>query len=81
MTPFSSEPGGRQPWCLRRQKSDIRCLIFPGLMPIEIQVLQDRDVVLTELFHEEWLAIDWARVYAERLKAQGWHDSPQSDLS
>jgi hypothetical protein len=50
-------------------------------MPIEIQVLQDRDVVLTELFHEEWLAIDWARVYAERLKAQGWHDSPQSDLS
>ena len=62
-------------------KKHIRCMIFPGLMPIEIQVLQDRDVVLTELFHEEWLVIDWARVYAERLKAQGWHDSPQSDLS
>ena len=43
-------------------------------MPIEIRVLQDRDVVLTELFPEEWLAMDWARVYAERLKAQGWRD-------
>jgi hypothetical protein len=50
-------------------------------MPIEIQVLQDRDLVLTELFQEEWLAIDWARVYAERLRAQGWRDSPAADLS
>jgi hypothetical protein len=68
-------------WCLRRRKSDVRCLIFPGAMPIEIRVLQDRDVVLTELFQEEWLAIDWARIYGERLKAQGWRDSPDVELS
>ena len=45
-------------------------------MPVEIQVLQDRDVVLTELFQEEWLALTWARIYADRLKQQGWFDSP-----
>lgn len=50
-------------------------------MPIEIQVLQDRDIVLTERFQEEWLAVDWARVFGERLKAQGWRDSPNADLS
>lgn len=51
-------------------------MLYPGTMPVEIQVLQERDVVLTELFQEEWLATNWARAYAERLKLQGWHDSP-----
>jgi hypothetical protein len=51
-------------------------VIFPDVRPIEVQVLQDRDVVLTELFPEEWLALSWARVYAHRLKEQGWQDSP-----
>ena len=81
MTAFSTQPGGRLLWCLRRRKSDVRCLIFPGAMPIEIHVLQDRDIVLTELFQEEWLAIDWARVYGERLKAQGWRESPDAEPS
>jgi hypothetical protein len=43
-------------------------------MPVEVQVVQDRDVVLTELFQEEWLALNWARAYGDRLKQQGWHD-------
>ena len=72
---------GRVLWCLRRRKCDVRCLIFADAIPIEIRVLQDRDLVLTERFQEEWLAIDWARIYGERLKAQGWRDSPESDLS
>ena len=50
--------------------------MYPNGMPVEVQVLQDRDVVLTELFQEEWLALNWARAYCERLKLQGWHDSP-----
>jgi len=60
--------------------SDIRCVLHPGTRPVEVQVLQDRDVVLTESFQEEWLAVNWAHAYGERLKAQGWHDSPGSPL-
>jgi len=73
---YTVQPGARVLWCLRRRKSDVRCVIFPHVLPVEVQVLQDRDVVLTELFAEEWLALNWARVYADRLKQQGWQDSP-----
>ena len=45
-------------------------------MPVEVQVIQDRDVVLTELFQEEWLALNWSQAYLERLKQQGWHETP-----
>jgi len=51
-------------------------VLFSNTVPVEVQVLQDRDVVLTEIFPEEWLAVTWAKVYADRLKAQGWFDSP-----
>ena len=44
-------------------------------MPVEVQVIQDRDVVLTELFQEEWLALNWSQAYLERLKVQGWHET------
>jgi hypothetical protein len=47
-------------------------------MPVEVQVVQDRDVVLRELFQEEWLALNWSRAYLERLKEQGWQESPAS---
>jgi hypothetical protein len=63
-------------WCLRRRASDVRCvLVGPGL-PVEIQVVQDRDIILTELFPDESLAVHWAKVYSERLRGLGWHDSP-----
>jgi len=52
--------------------------MYPEPIPVEIRVLQDRDVVLTELFQEEWLATSWAKAYADRLRQQGWHDSPAS---
>jgi hypothetical protein len=63
-------------WCLRRRKSDVRCVIYPALVPVEVRVVQDTDLVLTEHFPEEWLAVNWAKIYAERLKLQGWNDSP-----
>lgn len=44
--------------------------------PIEVPILQDRDVVLTEVFPEEDLAVKWARLYGERLKQQGWFEPP-----
>jgi hypothetical protein len=71
-------PDARVLWCLRRRASDIRCVLYPRVTPVEIQVLQDRDVVLTELFPEEWLAINWAQAYGERLKNQGWREIPAS---
>jgi hypothetical protein len=72
------EPEGRVLWCLRRRASDIRCVLYPKALPVEVQVLQDRDVVLTELFPEEWLALNWASAYGDRLKEQGWRDVPTS---
>lgn len=72
----SVPPGARVLWCLRRRTSDIRCVLHPGTRPVEVQVLQDRDVVLTEIFQDEWLAETWARAYGDRLKAHGWQDSP-----
>jgi hypothetical protein len=53
----------------------VRCVIFSNAMPVEVQVIQDRDVVLTELFQEEWLALNWSRAYLERLKLQGWQET------
>jgi len=73
---YSVQPDARVLWCLRRRASDIRCVLYPHAMPVEVQVLQDRDVVLTELFPEEWLAVNWARAYGNRLKGQGWQDVP-----
>jgi len=75
---YTVQPGARMLWCLRRRSTDVRCILYPNEMPVEVQVLQDRDVVLTELFQEEWLALNWARAYCERLKLQGWHDSQPS---
>jgi len=52
----------------------VRCVLYPSGMPVEVQVVQDRDVVLTELFQEEWLALNWSKAYLERLKQQGWQE-------
>ena len=59
-------------WCLRRRSSDVRCVLYASRMPIEVRILQDRDVVLTEVFPAEELALKWARLYGERLRQQGW---------
>ena len=68
--------GARVLWCLRRRASDIRCVLYSNSTPVEVHVMQDRDVVLTERFAEEWLAVTWARAYGDRLKSQGWQDRP-----
>ena len=75
MTTDFVEPGARMLWCLQRRASAVRCIMIARGLPVEVQVVQDRDVVLTELFPEEWLAVNWARAYEGRLKEQGWHDA------
>jgi len=73
-----ANPGGpRVLWCLRRRKSDVRCVLYSALKPVEVQILQERDLVLKELFAEESSAVEWAREYGARLRRQGWRDSPE----
>lgn len=72
----SVSPGGRVLWCLRRRSSDVSCVLYTETLPVVVQVLQDRDAVLTEIFPEELLAVQWASAFGDRLKQQGWHESP-----
>jgi len=74
-------PEGRVLWCLRRRRSDVSCVLRANTIRIEVQVLQDREVVLTELFPEEQLALAWADRYERRLRDIGWQDSPASRAS
>jgi len=48
--------------------------------PVEVRVLHDREVVVTEIFQEEWMALKWARAYRDRLRAQGWNDVPDGPV-
>ena len=78
-TPVVS-PDARVLWCLRRRSSDVRCVLYATTLPVEVRILQDRDVVLAEMFPEEDLAVRWAKAYGERLREQGWSEMsvPQS---
>ena len=49
--------------------------MYATALPIEVRVLQDRDVVLEEVFPDEGLAVKWAKAYGERLKQQGWNEA------
>jgi hypothetical protein len=73
---YAVQPGARVVWCLRRRATDVRCVILGQGMPVEVHIVHDRDVVVTEIFQEEWMALNWARIYGERLRAQGWLDVP-----
>ena len=51
------------------------------LIPVEVQVVHDGDLVVVELFEEERFALGWSRSYEQRLREQGWADSPVSKAS
>ena len=74
MAEYAVQPGARVVWRLRRRSTDVRCVVLPASMPVEVQVVHGDDVVLTEIFQEEWMAMNWARAYRDRLRAQGWGD-------
>ena len=65
-------------WCLKRRATDVRCVVFAHDTPVEVHVVHGLDVVLTEIFQEEWMAVKWARAERERLRAQGWDDVPEN---
>ena len=78
MPNYAVQPGARVVWCLKRRTTDVRCVMLAQGMPVEVQVVHGRDVVVTEIFQEEWMAMNWARAYRERLRAQGWDDVPDA---
>jgi hypothetical protein len=63
---------------MKRRSTDVRCVVHAHGMPVEVQVVHGLDIVLTEVFQEEWMALNWARAYKERLRAQGWNDVPDA---
>jgi hypothetical protein len=71
------QPGARVVWCLKRRATDVQCIVFAQGMPVEVHVRHGGDIVVTEIFQEEWMALNWARAYRERLRAQGWDDVPE----
>ena len=71
------QPGAHVVWCLKRRSTDVRCVVLAEGTPVEVRVVHDHEVVVTELFQEEWMALNWARAYRERLRAQGWDDVPE----
>ena len=80
MSPSNLPPNERVLWCLRRRRTDVTC-VLRGSIPVEVQVVHDREVVVAELFEEERFALGWARSYEQRLREQGWADSPVSKAS
>lgn len=76
MSANTAGPGGRVLWSLRRRRTDVRCVLYADATLIEVQVLQERDLVLKERFLEERLALGWAVEYRSRLLEHGWRDSP-----
>jgi hypothetical protein len=77
VTTFDVEPGARVLWCLRRRASDVRCVLYASAMPVEVRIVQDRDVVLKELFSAETFATAWAEEYRGRLQQHGWRPRPE----
>ena len=74
---YAVHPGARVLWCLRRKRTDVRCVLFSDMTPIEIQVLHDSDLVIKELFADEAIALTWALEYGDRLRQHGWRDSSE----
>jgi hypothetical protein len=54
----------------------VRCVLYAAAAPIEVHVLHDADLILKESFLDESLALEWAVAYGDRLRGQGWQDSP-----
>ena len=74
MAEYTVQPGARVVWCLKRRSTDVRCVVLSQNAPVEVHVVHGPDVVLSEIFQEEWMAMNWARAYRDRLRAQGWQD-------
>jgi hypothetical protein len=46
-------------------------------VPVEVRIVQDRDLVLKEIFPGESFATAWADEYSQRLQQRGWRPHPE----
>ena len=81
MAKYAVQPGARVVWCLKRRSTDVRCVVMSQGMPVEVQVVHGPEIIVSEIFEEEWMALKWARAYRERLRAQGWRDVPDGSAA
>lgn len=81
MAKYAVQPGARVVWCLKRRSTDVRCVVMSQGMPVEVQVVHGPEIIVSEIFQEEWMALKWARAYRERLRAQGWLDVPDGSAA
>ena len=81
MANYAVQPGARVLWCLRRRRTDVRCIVLAEGVPVEVHIVHDGDVVVMQVFQEEWMALNWARAYRDGLHGHGWHDVPVSEAS
>ena len=65
---------------MKRRATDVRCVLFAQGKPVEVQVVHGHDIVVTEVFQEEWMAVRWADAYRGRLQAQGWNDVAEESV-
>ena len=77
MTAFDIDPGAQVLWCLRRRASDVRCVLYSSSVPVQVHIIQDRDVVLKESFATGAAAEWWAQEYGRRLLQHGWSAHPE----
>ena len=77
MANYAVQPGARVVWCVKRRATDVRCIVMSQAVPVEVHVMHGPDIIVSEIFQEEWMALKWARAYRERLRAQGWQDVPE----
>jgi hypothetical protein len=77
VTTFTVDPGSRVLWCLRRRASDVRCVLYAKAVPVEVRIVQERDLVLKEVFPAETFARAWAEEYKRRLQQHGWRLRPE----
>jgi len=55
----------------------VRCVLYARSLPIEVHIVQDRDLVLKEIFPAEAFATGWAEAYKLRLQQHGWRPRPE----
>jgi hypothetical protein len=51
-------------------------VLYAAGVPVEVHIVQDRDLVLKEIFPAEHFATAWADEYCQRLQSHGWRPQP-----
>jgi len=52
-------------------------VLYARAVPVEVHIVQDRDLVLKEVFPAETFARAWAEEYNRRLQQHGWRLRPE----